>query len=219
MDSGYKYLDTIIAIAVVFSIVPILASLRITEFFGWTITGGTYVAPLIIITIGLVTEVYGKNVAQRVTYLGLGMIVLLNLILLIISWLPGSPESANDEAFGQIAGTTIRITAASLFTFFITSYTRIFLTKFFEKALKIKSFGVRNYLNMFLSEAVNQGTFIFLAFFGTISNALLWQVMWQGYIVIIVVEILIGLVLPYLAAWLRKHENLPIRESSSTESV
>jgi uncharacterized PurR-regulated membrane protein YhhQ (DUF165 family) len=147
------------------------------------------------------------------------MILMLNLILLIISWLPGSPESANDEAFGQIVGTTFRITAASLFTFFITAYTRIFLTKFFDKALRIESFGIRNYLNMFLSEAVNQGTFIFLAFFGTISNALLWQVMWQGYVVIIVVEIFIGLALPYLAAWLKKHENLPAQTRPETNKL
>jgi hypothetical protein len=200
-------LDIILTIFVVANIAPVFATNKVSDVFGWAITGGTYIAPFIFIIIGLVAEVYGSKIAQRFTYLGLASAWLTTLTLQLIGWLPASPESIHEGAYQTITSSSLRITFAGLVAFLATSYSRIFLLKFFEKILNIESFGVRNYLALFINQAINQSLFISISFYGEVSNSFLWQIMWQGYIVLIGVEILVGIFLPNLATWLKKHKS------------
>jgi queuosine precursor transporter len=203
----HKYLDLILAFTIVVNITPLITNFKITEILGWTITGGTYIIPFSFIAIGLITEVYGSKAAKRIGYLSLASSWLFIFLLQLVNWLPTSGQS-NEELYQTIAGTSLRIALAGLVTFLAAMYSRIFLIKFWEKVLHIKSFGLRNYLTLFINEAINQIIFITLAFWGTVSTEIFFQIIWQGYVVLVGVEILAALALPYLATWLKKKEGV-----------
>jgi hypothetical protein len=204
----YKYFDVLLIILVLANLIPVFVSTKIVNLWGISATGGTFIIPFAFIVGGLISEIYGPKLAWRGTILSIFAVWITILSIQFIGLFPADPEWHHQEAYNTIFNSSFRIVFAGLIAFLASMYSRIFLLKFLKKFNF--SFSLRNYVALFITEAVNQSIFITISFFGVFSNELLFKIIWQGYIILVLVEIIVGFILPYLAKWLKRNENFSI---------
>jgi queuosine precursor transporter len=202
----YKYFDLLLIILVLANLIPTFVSTKIVNFWGISATGGTFVIPFAFIVGGLISEIYGSKAAWRGSILSIIAAWVTILTIQLIGFFPADPEWKHQEEYQTIFNSSFRIVFAGLIAFLASMYSRIYLLKFLQKFNF--PFSLRNYTALFVTEAVNQGLFITISFYGVFSNELLFKIIWQGYVILVLVEIIVGLVLPYLANWLKQNENL-----------
>ncbi len=203
--NGYKYYDLILTAFIVLNVVTLPTAFKITDIFGVVIAGGTFAVPFIYIAVGLVTEVYGKETAKRLTYLGTFCNWFFIFIMQVINFLPENIES-NSEIYTQIANFSLRAGIAGTVAYLAAALSRIFLIIFLKDTMKIKSFLVRNWIMILINLALSQILYVTLAFWGDKSEAVIIKMIWQSYIFLVASELIISPILEKLTIWLKKKE-------------
>jgi hypothetical protein len=203
--NGYKYYDIILTAFIVLNVVTLPTAFKITDVFGFVVAGGTLVVPLIYITVGLVTEVYGKETAKRLTYLGTFCNWFFIFIMQAINFLPDNVESSS-EIYNQITNFSLRVGVAGTVAYLATALSRIFLIGFLKDTVKIKSFITRNWIMILVNLALSQVLYVVLAFWGDKSEAVVVKMIWQSYVFLVLSEFFVSPITERLIAWLKKKE-------------
>jgi uncharacterized integral membrane protein (TIGR00697 family) len=155
----------------------------------FNISVAIFLMPFLYTIIDCISEVYGRNKARSIVFLGLLCIVLLLGFMFLAIKLPHAErfESSN-SAYELIFGTTMRLALASVIAFFVSELTDVFVYSKLRAATKGKMIWLRNNVSNIVGELVDSLVFMSAAFLGT-------QIM--GYDI----GILFGMVIPY---WLAK---------------
>jgi len=203
----YKYLDLITALFVAVLLISNVASVKIMQLGPFTFDGGTILFPISYVFGDILTEVYGYRRSRRVIWTGFGCTGLMAVVLAIVGWLPPAAGWENQAAYRAILGQTPRIVLGSLVAYtageFSNSYTLA--------RIKILTHGrwlwLRTIGSTLVGQAVDTLLFVTIAFAGTFSAALLWNIVVSNYVFKVGVEAVMTPVTYRVANFLKRAEH------------
>jgi uncharacterized integral membrane protein (TIGR00697 family) len=155
----------------------------------FNISVAIFLMPLLYTIIDCISEVYGRNKARSIVFMGLLCIVLLLGFMFLAIALPHAErfESSNDS-YELIFGTSLRLALASVVAFFVSEITDVFVYSKLRAATKGKMLWLRNNASNVVGELIDSLVFMAVAFLGTPI---------MGYDI----GVLFGMTIPY---WLAK---------------
>lgn len=123
------------------------------------------VVPLVYAINDIITEVFGKQRARSIVRSGLLVVFLILIFSLIATSLPPSVRfKGTEKAYDIIFGVSARISAASLTAFALAEFLDVYIFATLRAKLGKKNLWFRNNVSNFISQFVDTGTFIVLAF-------------------------------------------------------
>jgi uncharacterized integral membrane protein (TIGR00697 family) len=155
----------------------------------FNISVAIFLMPLLFTIIDCISEVYGRNRARSIVFLGLLCIILLLAFMFLAIALPHAQrfESSN-SAYELIFGTSLRLALASVVAFFVSEITDVFVYSKIKTATKGKMLWLRNNASNVVGELIDSLVFMSVAFLGT--SIMGWDI-----------GVLFGMTIPY---WLAK---------------
>jgi len=191
----------LVSLFVALNILSVAASTKVVSIFGWGLPGGSIIIALVTIFVGILAELYGSKFVSKITTLSLIMSWIWILTMAILVFVPRFSGWENQEAFSSIFGFSFRIGFAGLLTVLVNFNVRSFINS--TKIITNKY--LRNYTGSVISQLVDSVMFTTLAFYGTMPNGNIWQIMWQGFIIKMIIELVFGLFQPAIVNILKKY--------------
>lgn len=204
---NYKYLHLITVAYVVVLLVANIASTKIARIWLFTLDGGTIIFPLSYIFNDVLTEVYGYRASRQTIWLGFSSALFMSLILLIVGFLPPAEGWDNQAAYMTILGQAPRIIFASLVAYIVGEFANSYILA----KLKIKTGGkllwLRTIGSTLAGELLDSLIFVTIAFFATLPNDTLIDLIIFNYIFKTSVEIIFTPITYLIINRLKKSEN------------
>ncbi|MDW7649748.1 MAG: queuosine precursor transporter [Bacillota bacterium] len=179
---------------------------------GKIITIGGLFAPAAVLCYSLtfattdtLAEIWGKDRTRFVVNVGFFVTVLSALFIRLAIITPAAPFWQEQEAFAFILGGNLRIVLASLTAYLISQHHDIWAFTFWKEKTGDRHLWLRNNLSTGVSQLLDTGIFITLAFYGT--GTPLFSMVFGQY----VIKVLIGLLdtpIVYLLVHLTKRFTL-----------
>lgn len=185
----YRYLDVITGFFVAVLLISNIASTKIVEL-GWlTFDGGTLLFPLAYIFGDILTEVYGYARSRRVIWIGFFSLVVMSVVVTIVGRLPADPGWPHQAAYETILGQTPRIVLASLLAYFAGEFTNSYTLAKMKIWTSGRILWTRTIGSTLAGEGVDTLIFVLVAFYGSLPNPLLWDIIVSNYIFKVAVEV------------------------------
>lgn len=150
---------------------------------GVAVTTGALAIPLVYLTTDLLNELYGPGETRRVVWLGF----IANLILVVMSQaalaMPGAPFGASQPAMVEVFSVTPRIVIASLTAYLVSSFTDVWAFHRIRQVTGDAHFWLRKNGSTAVSQAVDSGLFVIVAFGGAMSWGALFKMALGQYVV------------------------------------
>lgn len=183
-----------------------VASSKIVNLHWFTFDGGTLLFPLSYIFGDVLTEVYGYKKSRQVIWLGFFAAILMSLVFIVVGKLPSAADWGNQDAYDKILGLTPRIVIASLVAYFCGEFLNSFVLAKIKIITKGKFLWVRTIGSTMVGEFFDSLIFILIAFFGILSNSLLFTLIISNYIFKTSIEILFTPITYKVINFLKKRE-------------
>lgn len=205
-------------LAALFVSALVTANLIFQKFFHWEVLGiytfelsaGIIPYPLTFLVTDIISEIYGRKMANRVVLAGLFASLFMLLIIIIASLAPATDYSpVSDQQFDTVFGFTFVAVAASLTAYLLAQFLDVQVFHFWKRVTKGKHLWFRNNASTFSSQFVDTFTvLILLCTFEVIEWELFGLLLLNGYIFKVLVALL-DTPLIYLIVWrIRKHFDL-----------
>ncbi|MCS6849102.1 MAG: queuosine precursor transporter [Anaerolineae bacterium] len=209
---SYKYLDVVIGLFVAVLIISNLASsAKIVTLGPFTFDGGTLLFPLSYIFGDILTEVYGYAVSRRVIWIGFVAAALFSLTVWIVGLLPGEAEWSSRvgmDAYNAVLGSTPRIVLASLIAYWAGAFSNAFVLARMKVMMQGRWLWTRTIGSTIVGQAVDTGLFVLIAFAGTMSAGVLWDIAASNYVFKVGVEVLFTPATYAIVGWLKRAEGV-----------
>ena len=182
---AYRYLDLISVIFVtvlLVSNITAIKAIRISDFLGIEIDGGTLLFPISYIFGDVLVEVYGYARSRRVIWLGFGANVTAALIFSLVAALPAAPGWELQDAFSTILGQTPRVVCGSLLAFLCGEFTNSFIMAKMKIWTQGRHLWSRTISSTLAGQAVDSVLFTTLAFSGLWPVELMIKVVFWNFI-------------------------------------
>lgn len=203
----YRYFDVVMAAFVAVLLISNVASSKILVLGPFTFDGGTILFPLSYIFGDVLTEVYGYVGSRKVIWTGFACTALMAVVFGIVGFLPAAPGWEGQAAYMTILGQTPRIVLASLIAYWAGEFSNSFVLA----KMKIWSRGrwlwMRTIGSTILGEGVDSLLFVLIAFYGSLSSALLVTVIVSNYVFKVGVEALATPATYAVTNWLKHSES------------
>jgi len=138
------------------------------KVFGYQLNSSVAIitVPLVYAVNDILTEVYGKNRARSVVRSGLLVVLLIFVFSLIATSLPPSGRFIkSNPAYNTVFGLSARISAASFTAFAVAEFLDVFIFAKLRQSLGKKNLWLRTNASNFISQFVDTGLFMVLAFY------------------------------------------------------
>ena len=143
---------------------------KMTDNFIFTMTMGVVPFPVTFIITDIINEYYGRKGIRYVTYLGMGMILLVLLMLRVDMAIPAAAISpVNDEAFDMVFRASGRIIAGSVIAYLIGQMIDISIFHFLRARTGSKLLWLRATGSTIVSQLIDSFVVLFVAFYGSLT--------------------------------------------------
>ena len=177
-------LSFLFAIFISLLIIMNLMGGKITTLFGVSVSVAIFLVPLTFLITDIVSEVYGREVSQKLVYMGMIVIFLTMLITKFFIYLSPNQRYTFNTEYAQIFGSSLRMMLASLLAFGLSQLNDVFVFHYLKKKSRGEKLWLRNNVSTIISQAIDTIVFMLVAFWGISPKFDLYFV-------------LIGLGLPY----------------------
>jgi len=177
----------------------VVSNLIFQKFFTWDFFGlytfeisvGILPYPITFLITDLISEMYGKKMANQVVTVGIFASVFSLLIINVAQGVTATPWSPiGDELFDVVFGATVLAVLASMMAYLFAQYIDIQIYHFWKKITKGKHLWLRNNFSTFLSQFVDTFTvLLLLCLFGKIEWGLFYGLLISGYLFKVLVAI------------------------------
>lgn len=165
--------------------------------FGVHVTAGALAIPLVYLTTDIVNELFGPAVTRAVVYMGLVANVVLMLMSLLCAVVPASEYGATQAQFEAMFSITWRVAIGSSVAYLVSSLLDVWLFHRIRSITGERAFWLRKNGSTFVSQFVDTGVFIVIAFVGVVPVSGLIA-MWVGQYLVKVSAAPLGTPLSYL---------------------
>jgi uncharacterized integral membrane protein (TIGR00697 family) len=164
-------------------IVANILAVKLISIGGWVAPAGVIAYPLTFLFTDVITELYGRRTASKVIWVGFGANLLMVILVVGGKLLPSAPFWEGQPAYESILGMVPRIVLASMVAYLISQHHDVFAFHFWRKKTKSRFLWLRNNASTMVSQALDTGIFITIAFWGTVSTGVLTNMLLTQYLI------------------------------------
>lgn len=132
---------------------------------------GLLLFPITYLLGDLLTEVYGFAQSRRVIWMGMACNLFMATLCQISIALPSIASWERAEAYAQVLGTSSRLMAISVFTYFVGEFVNAYIVAKLKIYMQGRLFWARALCGSWIGEGIETSLFIPLAFYGSLPNA------------------------------------------------
>ena len=169
-------------------IVANIIAVKLISIGGWVVPAGIIAYPLTFLLTDVIAELYGRKIASRVVWAGFGANILMVILIFGGRLLP--PAEAiweGQPAYESILGTVPRIVLASMIAYLISQHYDVFAFHFWRQKTKGRFLWLRNNASTMVSQALDTGLFITIAFWGTVPTAVVTEMLLTQYVMKLII--------------------------------
>ena len=164
-----------------------IIAVKLVSIGGWVVPAGVIAYPLTFLFTDVIAELYGRKIASRVVWVGFGASVLMVILVFGGKLLPPAPSWEDQPAYESILGMVDRITLASMIAYLVSQHHDVFAFHFWRQKTKGRFLWLRNNASTMVSQALDTGLFITIAFWGVYSTEILLNMLRTQYIIKLVI--------------------------------
>jgi len=164
-----------------------IIAVKLISIGTWIVPAGVIAYPLTFLFTDVIAELYGRKIASRVVWVGFGVSVLMALLVYFGGLLPPALIWEGQSAYESTLGMVPRITLASLAAYLISQHHDVFAFHFWRQKTKGRFLWLRNNASTMVSQALDTGIFITIAFWGTIPTGDLTNMLLSQYVIKLVI--------------------------------
>jgi len=214
-----KYYASLTVAFTILLILSNLGALKLVDFFGYALDGGTILFPLLYILSDVLTEVYGFSASRRVIWTAFFYNCLCSSFIYILILLPSSPYWDGQQAFYDIFSISPRIFIASISSYLIGEFLNTTIIAYLKIKFIGKYFAVRATISTLIGSLLESIVFGYIAFYGTIpADELLKMIMLLATIKVIY-EILLMPFTIKIVSFLKNKEGVDVFEKPSLKGI
>lgn len=217
--SPVRIWELLVGLFVVTLVVSNIASVKIVHIGPLVMDAGTLLFPLAYIVGDVVTEVYGFRKMRSLLYVGVSCLMLAMLTFWLVGLLPSDSGWTNQAAYDSILGVSLRIASASIIAIFVGELINSYVLARMKIASQGKNIWQRIIGSSAIGNAVDTTLFSLLAFAGTMSFALLVQLIMTVYVIKMMTEIIVSPLTMRVIAYIKQREGQDSYESPSLRLV
>lgn len=176
--------------------------------FGITLTAAILLFPIVYIVGDIIPEVYGLSVARKVIWLGFALNAFAVAFFWITLKLPYPIFWENQDAFQIVLGFTPRLLIASFIAYLIGTNANAWIMVKMKELTRGKWLWTRTISSTIVGETLDSLVFITLAFWGTMPNDVLPQLIFAQAVFKISYETLATPLTYYFVNLVKKRESL-----------
>ncbi len=176
----------LVVLAVIFTTALIIANIvavKLVAIGSWVVPAGIIAYPLTFLLTDVIAELYGRRVATRVVWTGFGASLLMVLLIFGGKVLPPAPFWQDQPAYDAIFGVVPRIVLASMIAYLVSQHHDVLSYHFWRRKAGARHLWLRNNASTMVSQALDTGLFITIAFWGTVSSAVLVNMLITQYLI------------------------------------
>ena len=159
--------------------------------------------PFTFLVTDTISEIFGRRVATRVIWLGFAMNILVVLLIYLGKIVPPASFWEGQQAYETILGSVPRIVLASMVAYLASQHHDVIAFHFWRRLTKGRFLWLRNNASTVVSQGVDTGLFIPIAFAGQVPTNTLLSMMAGQYIIKLVIAVF-DTPLCYALVWLLK---------------
>ncbi len=160
-----------------------ILAVKLVSISGWVVPAGVIAYPLTFLFTDVIAELYGRKIASRVIWVGFGVSVLMVILVFGGGLLPAAPFWEGQSAYESILGMVPRITLASMIAYLVSQHHDVFAFHFWRQKTKGRFLWLRNNASTMVSQALDTGIFITIAFWGVVPTEILANMLLTQYII------------------------------------
>ncbi|MFE8701442.1 queuosine precursor transporter [Cytobacillus sp. FJAT-54145] len=189
-----------------------ILAVKLFSFGSWAVLPAAVIVYVFTYPItDIIGEVYGKEAARKTVLAGFVTQIIASLFIFVAIHLPSAPFFQAQVEFETILSGSIRITIASLLSYFISQNLDVFVFHKLKEKHGSNKLWLRNNLSTVLSQLIDTSVFIMVAFYGTMPmGALLAMILTQYVFKFIVAIIDTPLVYWFVKLCKKENEKAPI---------
>jgi len=168
-------------------IVANIIAVKLVSIGGWVVPAGVIAYPLTFLFTDVIAELYGRKIASKVVWVGFGASVLMVILVFGGKLLPPASFWEGQSAYEFILGMLPRITLASVIAYLVSQHHDVFAFHFWRQKTKGRLLWLRNNASTMVSQVLDTGVFITIAFWGTVPTATLTNMLLSQYIIKLVI--------------------------------
>ncbi|AWT59585.1 MAG: hypothetical protein DF168_00777 [Candidatus Moanabacter tarae] len=203
MKKETKFLIILTVFLSVLSIIN-LVSVKLVQLGPLVFPFGAYLYALTFPCTDVVSEIWGKERAKKMVYLGILATVLAAIITaLAVSHPPAQFWDGMNEPFSRIFGLVPRLLLASLIAYFFGQIHDIWAFHFWKAMTGPRFLWLRNNLSTMVSQFLDTTLFNLIAFLGEVPDADLPKLILGAYFLKVMIAVLDTPVVYLLVRWVR----------------
>jgi uncharacterized integral membrane protein (TIGR00697 family) len=180
----------LVVLAVLFTTCLIVANIiavKLISVFGWVVPAGIIAYPLTFLFTDVIAELYGRRTASRVVWAGFAANILMVILIFGGKLLPTAEIWSDQPAYESILGMVPRIVLASMVAYLISQHHDVFAFHFWRRKTKGRFLWLRNNASTTVSQALDTGLFITIAFWGTVPTSVVTEMIVTQYIIKLII--------------------------------
>jgi queuosine precursor transporter len=186
----YRYYNLLVHVFVVILLISNLVGQKITAIGPFRISGAQLFFPLTYIFGDIFTEVYGYGASRRAIWIGFFASGLLAITGLFAVWLPPAPGWHDQAAFAKVFQFVPRLIFASLVAFWSGEFANSYVLAKMKILTRGRYLWTRTVGSTIVGQAVDTFVVMVLAFGGTLTPALIANLILSGYLGKVLYEVL-----------------------------
>ena len=166
-----------------------IIAVKLVAVGGWIVPAGVIAYPLTFLFTDVIAELYGRKITSRVVWVGFGVSILMVILVFGGGLLPPASFWEGQSAYESILGMVPRITLASMIAYLVSQHHDVFAFHFWRQKTKGRFLWLRNNASTMVSQALDTGIFITIAFWGTVPAGTLTNMMLSQYVIKLVIAV------------------------------
>lgn len=212
---GYRYFHIVGMLFVASLLIGNTVAVKIITFAGFTIPAGILCFPIAYIVNDVLTEVYGYKKAKSVIWWGFISLAFMTLIYFLATHLKPANFWEHQLAFEKIFSFVPRIALASLIAFVVGSLLNAFVLSKMKVLMKGKKLWARTITSTIIGEGADSVIFSIVAFAGIFGAADLIVMMFSGFLLKTLYEILATPFTYLVVGFLKEKEEIDTYDEKS----
>ncbi len=179
---------------------------------------GLLLFPITYLLGDVLTEVYGFSQSRRVIWTGMLCNLFMALMCRLAISLPALETWEHSEAYAKILGSSSRLMAISVFTYFVGEFVNTYIVAKLKIKTRGRFFWARALCGSWIGEGIETSLFIPLAFYGTMPNEVLLRLALFYYSFKVAYAFCAMPLANQLVTFLKKKENLDVYDQGTNFS-
>lgn len=148
------------------------------ELFDIVVTPGVFLYPLTFLIVDILNESYGLRLARRAILFAFASNAFIIILLSGTSYLPGLNDWKLDTPYSEVISHVSSVLVASCFSFLFSEYVNSYLLCKIKELTNSKFLFIRVFFSTFFAVIIDSFMFCFIAFYGTMQNNEILQIIY-----------------------------------------